>query len=623
MAFIGNYMRGASGDTGMPGIIGLQQYIQQGFDAGRAQGQNQQLAQLSQSAFNDTGNQQQRDVSQAIGIDPRFGYSLAGQVGAQSATQRQQAQFAKFGKIASAIVAAKQRGDDAAAEGIYQAARPELQAEFPDRPAPPTLDSDPSIWGNLEKVAVMYGQGLPAPDKGVVISAGGQLVNPTTGATMANVPSAPKIVIGGDGRQYAVSPGQNGSLVASPISIGGTPPQQPQPMPRPGLSTSVPGTNGQNVTFDFPPGTPPQVIAAARASAVANGDIAPGAQVGTTSQPTQAPQRQFLTAKPTGDGSFVTMTPSQLKAANLPPDTVAQVGPNGEIHVIQKGAAGFQGGEVLMPGDPTKTGAEYMATLDPAVRTIVAGLLDGTKPWPSGTVLKNPLWAQAVVAAQQADPGFNAATYQQRAKARNAFTNGKQGDMLRQLRTISMHADQYTHDVMDLNNGNFTPFNFARNTAASAFGAKAPGNVNTDALAVSEEVSKFLTGGVPAVTTIDEWKDALGTNASRDQQISRVTRVIGVVGGQLASLVQQYKSAMGPVSQPLAVVNPQAAEAFKSLVDTAQRFHIALPPHVAELQSELTVPVNARNPVNGVPVQQAPPAAPSGVDSLLSKYGVQ
>jgi hypothetical protein len=74
--------------------------------------------------------------------------------------------------------------------------------------------------------------------------------------------------------------------------------------PSPGLNTSVPGANGQSVQFNFPPGTPPQVIAAAQASAVANGDIAPGA-VPQTSAPAGAPAQFGIgTPKPSASSSL-------------------------------------------------------------------------------------------------------------------------------------------------------------------------------------------------------------------------------------------------------------------------------------------------------------------------------
>lgn len=351
-------------------------------------------------------------------------------------------------------------------------------------------------------------------------------------------------------------------------------------------------------------GNVPEVIAAYNAG--------PGAVARAVSAPNlpMTPQQrvaQALYGNATARGHMA--TPAEVaQMPGVPAGSSVWIAPNGEPKIIARGN-GFQGGVAPMPGNPDLSGQAYLESVDPQVRTLAEGLLSGTKPWPTGTVLKNPLWSQAVIAAQHAEPGFNADTYNQRAKARNAFTNGKQGDMFRQLRTIAMHANQYIGDVNALDNSNITPWNAVRNAAESAMGAKAPGNVATDAHALSEETAKFLTGGVPGEATMKEWEDSLGANASRGQQISRVTRLIGIVGGQLASLVQQYKTAMGPVSEPLGVINPEAAEAFKNLVATAKQAGVTLPPHIADLQSELDVPTPGASAQSGV----ANPAAPQSV----------
>jgi hypothetical protein len=164
------------------------------------------------------------------------------------------------------------------------------------------------------------------------------------------------------------------------------------------------------------------------------------------------------------------------------------------------------------------------------------------------------------------------------------------------LQALSAHTGQYVTDVQKLGNASFQPYNTAANFVADKFGSVNPGNVDTDALALSEEVPKFLTNGVPAVTTINEWKQALGGSSSQTQQIARATRVLGIVGGQLSAYVQQYKNAMGPVSEPLGVVNPAAAQSFKEVIQTAKNLGITLPDHVTGLASELDVPTDTSNP---------------------------
>src|SRR5574337_912767 len=146
MSYLGGFMGGSPDYNSNPGILGLYNFIQSGYDAGKAKAQNQALAQLSQKAYTDTGDAQKQDIAQAIGISPQAGYALAEKAQAQQAAQqaKQQQILERYGKAASAILEAKQRGDNATAEGIYQAMMPELQmhsAQTGQPAPPPTLDA--------------------------------------------------------------------------------------------------------------------------------------------------------------------------------------------------------------------------------------------------------------------------------------------------------------------------------------------------------------------------------------------------------------------------------------------------------------------------------------------------
>jgi hypothetical protein len=290
MSYLDGYMRGT------PDLIGLHQFVQQGYQDGKARAQNERLAQLSQAAFNDTDAQQSQDVSQAIGIDPKYGYALAQQVGAQSATQQKKAQVQQLGKLASAIVAAKQSGNEAMAEGLYQAGMPLLQsfaAQHGAQPPAPTLSG--SDMGGLYKLAVMYGQtpqtaqtaqlqtfnalsaGLSPADreKAKRVALG---LDPRQSSAAIQY----KMVLGADGRTrlVAVDPREVGATV-----VGGSPQGAQNGM---GMAATVPGTGAgatpqapQGVQFAFAPGTPQSVIDATRGAAGAI-DGQPGALTSPT-----------------------------------------------------------------------------------------------------------------------------------------------------------------------------------------------------------------------------------------------------------------------------------------------------------------------------------------------------
>src|SRR5690348_3721336 len=139
MSFLDGYFGSSRPDYSQtPNIIGIGQFIQSGYDAGKARALNERLAQLSQAAYNDTGDQQKADISQAIGIDPARGYQIADSTNALNAQalQAKQARLLKIGKAGEMLLQAKRDGNEAAVEGIFQGIRPDLQALDPSAPLP-------------------------------------------------------------------------------------------------------------------------------------------------------------------------------------------------------------------------------------------------------------------------------------------------------------------------------------------------------------------------------------------------------------------------------------------------------------------------------------------------------
>jgi len=587
MAMLDGFMRPNYGSD--PGILGLYKFVQSGYDAGKARGQNDALRQYAKAAYTDTGDAQKQDIANAIGVDPRAGYQLAGMAQQQQARQQAQqlAQFQRVGKAASAIIAAKQRGDETTAEGIYQAIVPELglmSAQHGGPTPPPNLNA--ADMGALYKVAAMYSQ-LPEQAKGVVVAPGGKLVNPESGQQMFANPAAAKI-IGGN----AVTQGPNGTLVASPIPFAGAgAPAQVAPQ-TPGLNTSVPGTNGQNVTFDFPPGTPPEVIAAAKASAVANGDIAPGAQVG-------APQAQPQTlAQAIGTGKAKAQTAPSGYRWNAD-HTALQPIPGGPA---DKGG-NIQGeGQAALFGDPSKTGADYLATIPAGNQEIVRGLLNGTVALPSGTALKNGMWQSALASVKHADPTWNQAAYKQFADTRKWATTGQGGQLINSINTASQHLDKLRQDIEALHNGNFSALNAVGNFVSTQTGGQAVTNFNADLTPVASELAAVYKGkGVPSDEEIRHFREALTPNMSYGQQMNIIRGWIDLMAGKLNATREQYRGSMSKLSAPLSVINPRAAEALERVTDLANQVSTT---GQHAIPQEDTAPIHA-------PGQQAP-QSPAG-----------
>lgn len=574
--YLGGFMGGSPDYNGNPGILGLYQFVQSGYDAGKAKAQNQALAQLSQKAYTDTGDAQKQDIAQAIGIDPQMGYALAGKAQAQQAAQQaqQQQMLERYGKAASAILQAKQSGDDAAAEGIYQAMMPELQmhaAQTGQPPPPPTLDA--SVMPTVYKLASMYAS-IPQAAKGVVVSAGGAVVNPATGKQMYRNPYGMKYenVPMGAGQAAGAFDPNTGTVRPA---TGGAPqmPVQgaPQP-PSPGMNQTVPGANGQSVQFNFPPGTPPEVIAAAKASAVANGDIAPGAlpQAAGVPQAVAAPA-QFGVGTKGASTDLIAQRQQQiqqLKAAgvDMSPEDAQQ-------YLLTGKASNFQGGSsAALFGDPSKTGPEYLKTIPQGNQEIVRGLLDGTVSLPTGTTLKSPLWQSALASVKHADPAWNQAAFKQYADTRKWATTGQGGQLINNINTASYHLDKLRADIQALHNGNFSLINKIGNTVSQATGGQAVTNFKADLTPVASELAAVYKGkGVPSDAEIAHFMNALTPDMSYGQQMNVIRGWIDLLTGKLNSTREQYRSGMSKLSSPLSVINPHAAEALERITTLANQ----------------------------------------------------
>jgi hypothetical protein len=79
-----------------------------------------------------------------------------------------------------------------------------------------------------------------------------------------------------------------------------------------------------------------------------------------------------------------------------------------------------------LPGDETKSGPAYLATLPQNIATQVKALAEGRLPMPSSFALAKPYWQKMLQMTAQYDPTFDAATAPARKAAITAFTgNGR------------------------------------------------------------------------------------------------------------------------------------------------------------------------------------------------------
>lgn len=165
-------------------LLGLAQYVQQQGDLGRQQGQQDTFNRLAGQAYTAAPPAQNALVGQMVGIDPKMGIAVG-----DALTSRNQAaqtdQVKKLGGAARYMAQALQSNNPAQVQGAWQAVRPYL-SQLTGKEAPAQWD-DSMRPGLYQAIAATGGM----PDqKGVVLSAGGQLRNPLTGELMATNPQS-------------------------------------------------------------------------------------------------------------------------------------------------------------------------------------------------------------------------------------------------------------------------------------------------------------------------------------------------------------------------------------------------------------------------------------------------
>lgn len=545
----------------------------QGFQQGQQMRANRLIGQAMQNPDDSQGY-----LAQAGAIDPRLAMGVQGQM------QAQQAQQAQTQQAQQDMAAKKLRGAALYAEAAVNSGDPSRVAAAQATLAPylkqltgkdiGPLD-DPNTKAAMDQVlaqtAYLDPNATKAPQP-YTLSPGGQRYDGNN-KLVASTPSAPKITPQG----YQAVLGPDGTYHAEPIQIQGAPGATGGVPPRasaPGFQASATSPSGNAVTFDFPPGTPPEVIAAAKASAVANGDLSPGEQVGVPQGAPQAPQQapqtlaQAVAAQKAGTGSDVigqrAQQIAQLKARGV------QMTPEDEQTYLTTGKMGsnFQGGSsATLFGDPTKTGADYLATIPQGNREIVQGLLNGTTKMPSGTTLKSPLWQSVLASVQHADPAWNEAAFNQYAQARRNFTTGTGGRQINTINTALQHMQKLTDVVTAMNNGDFTALNFLTNEGANAFSHGQLANFNAIISQVATEMAAVYKGGNAAPTDqeIQHFRQALSPSLGHAKQVEVLRDWTDLLTGKLNSLAEQYQDSMSPLSQPITIIKPEARQAFNNI----------------------------------------------------------
>lgn len=225
---------------------------------------------------------------------------------------------------------------------------------------------------------------------------------------------------------------------------------------------------------------------------------------------------------------------------------------------------GGAGGTAGSPGASGLTGDDFLKTLSPAMANQVKALAEGRQAPPNGMAMRSPMGQALLAAVAQYDPTFDATNYAARSKTRNAFTSGKEGQMLNSFNTAIGHAGELYDAANKLNNTSFPAVNSALNWAVTQTGDPRVTAYNQTRDALVGELTKAFRGSSGNKADIEEATKNLSAAGSPDQLKAAIGQAMKLLASKANSLTDQYQQAFGPNSSPN-FLDPHAQAALQHL----------------------------------------------------------
>lgn len=221
--------------------------------------------------------------------------------------------------------------------------------------------------------------------------------------------------------------------------------------------------------------------------------------------------------------------------------------------------------------DTDQQKAFYDALGDPGKAALLKQVIDYRAPIDKVTSMRGGERQAFAALAAQADPTFDMTQYTARAKARQAYTTGQQGQTITSANTVIGHLSNLADDAGKLGNGDFVPLNAVSNAWKGATSNPDLSKFNSDKMAVASELAKFFKGtGATDLTTTTEWQGIFDQNTGPGALKAVVQNVIGnLMKSRLDEMRSQFSSVMGKPSD-FRFITPETDSVLKKLgIDTS------------------------------------------------------
>jgi hypothetical protein len=213
-----------------------------------------------------------------------------------------------------------------------------------------------------------------------------------------------------------------------------------------------------------------------------------------------------------------------------------------------------------IPGDETKTGDEYIASLPVGTAGTIKAIHEGREaPPPAGS---RSAAAQTILGAlNHAYPDYDATKYPSYLEVRKKFTGGPEGKGINALNTVETHlARMFDHATAPGTSGGLT------GKVTGFFGDKDVRALDIDRTAVSTELSKAYAAGQISEGEVKDWESKLDFTTpgmTTGKLITNLKEIDGLLEGKQKAYEQQWSTAApaASIASPVPIISSEAAAA--------------------------------------------------------------
>lgn len=277
--------------------------------------------------------------------------------------------------------------------------------------------------------------------------------------------------------------------------------------------------------------------------------------------PVAALKVELAQATKQATGRYQTMSADQVAAAGLPQGTTAQMAPDGQIHVLNKGSAlpDEQTFSQLAPHD------QALVKKVAAYEVLPSNLSNYVRPG-QGLNRQQILGYAAVINPDYNINNAEAANTYLKDMAKSSPTSV--GGQVQSLNQVLHHLHEMIGASPALPGSGVTPLNAAENYLNSHFRGNSPagvavGNWDQGKVFINQELGKLLKGGVASEAEVKALEDKMDAASSLQQRHQALYNVASYVDGKITTLTDRRDKLLGNMAPKTSLLDAQSQKSLR------------------------------------------------------------